>query len=103
MRVGSSCSFYEYYFGTASFDDILIECDAELDIDVFTAGVKDSWLPFTNYDYWYIDFMQTYDLQKDDAVKIFPCYHWIGYPTTEVSCTSQTSKFHTICASTVYM
>ena len=78
------------FFAKSSFDDILIECDAELDIDVLTAGLTGT-IPSNH---WYIDFMQTYDLQKDGAVKTFACYHWIGSSTTEVSCTSQTSESH---------
>ena len=91
MHIGAEDGFstlFKSYFATSSFDDILIECDAELDIDVFTAGLTGIFASNS----WYIDFMQTYDLQKVGDVKTFACYHWIGSSTTEVSCTSQTSE-----------
>ena len=86
--MGLLSNLFKEHFTKSSFDDILIECHAELDIDVCTAGLTGK-----TKNYWYIDFMQAYDIQKDDSVKTFPCYHWIGSPTHEVSCTSQTSKY----------
>ena len=83
-------TIFKTYFGTGTFDDVLIECDAEIETDVFTVGLK---VPFgTIFNYWYVDFMQVYDFQKVNKIETFPCYHWIGSPNNEISCTAQTSK-----------
>lgn len=86
-----SAAFHDY-FSRSSYDDILIECEAELVIDVFAVGLQGL---IVSLNHWYVDFMQTYDLQNNNAVKTFACFHWVGSPVNEISCTSETSKsFH---------
>ena len=87
-------TIFKEYFGTSTYDDIIIEATSKLDVDVFTVGLKFRNLSFgAAKNNWYVDFTQVYDLQPDGRPPTtFPFYHWIGQGTSEVSCTSKNGK-----------
>ena len=87
------CRLFKSYFRRSSYDDLLIESSEELDVEVVTVGYHHWLWPLLQLTHdWLVNFIQVFDLQKVQDPKTFPCYHWIGNPTFEASCTASTSK-----------
>ncbi|XP_003383419.1 PREDICTED: arachidonate 5-lipoxygenase-like [Amphimedon queenslandica] len=101
IRIGQEdglWTIFKEYFGTSTYDDIIIESSAELQVEVFTVGLKFRYpSSIAAKNNWYVDFMQVHDLQSTSGEpKTFSCYHWIGQGTNEVSCTSRNATWKEI-------
>ena len=80
-------------FQEDTYDDMLIETDRHLG-DVQVVGVGLNYDPISDlvpdwFDcHWYVNFISIIDLQNGQETH-FPCYHWIGYNSKEITAASK--------------
>ena len=91
QRLTASSSFHQ-----DTYDDMIIESDQHLgDIQVVGVGldydiiakVEDAILDC----HWYVDYISIFDL-KDGSETQFPCNHWLGYNSKEVTVVSKVGR-----------
>ena len=85
-------------FQESIHDDMIIETDEHLgDIQVVGVGleydlitkVEDAILDC----HWYVDYISIIDFQNNQSEVQFPCYHWLGYNSKEVTATSKVGMY----------
>ena len=86
-------------FQEDTHDDMIVETDEHLgDIQVVGVGLEYNWVAKVQADllncHWYVSYISIIDFQNEQSETHFPCYHWIGYNSKEITTVSKVGKFH---------
>ena len=95
-------------FQEETHDDMIIETDQHLgDVQVVGVGLEYDWIAdaqanlFNNY--WYVSYISIIDFQNEQSETHFPCYHWLGYDSKEVTAVSKVGKLSLMVAIAMHL